>query len=51
MDTPMLANQQKLNIHQLCANTGYRLEGLLGVMVNRDGRQERFTQICAVNTS
>ena len=28
MDTPVLANQQKIYVHPLCADTGYRLKDL-----------------------
>ena len=34
-------------IQQLCANTGYSLEDLRGVIDNRDGWQERVREICA----
>ena len=38
MDTPVLADQS--SIHQLCMDTGCRLEDLLRVMSDRDGWQD-----------
>ena len=38
MDTPMLANQQKTDIYQVCAVTGCRLEDLTRKKTDRDGK-------------
>ena len=35
-DMPVLANQQRLNIHQLCEDTRSLLENIPRVMTNRD---------------
>ena len=41
--------REKIYIHQLCADTGYRLEELPKAMVDRDGWWKRIKRICAVN--
>ena len=40
MDTPLLADQKKTNIHQLFTDAEYCLEDLPRTMVSRDGWQE-----------
>ena len=50
IDSPVLADQQKIYIHQLCADTGCSLEDLLGVIDDRDGWQERVKGLHAINT-
>ena len=48
MDTPALTDQQKLNIHQLCADTGCRLEDSPRMMTDRDRWQENQENMCYV---
>ena len=50
MDTPVLADQQKLDVHQFYADIGYILKDLPRVMVNRDGWQEGVKRNPAVGT-
>ena len=50
MDTPVLADQQKTYIYQLCADLGYHLENLPRAMAERNEWQERVKGICAIST-
>ena len=45
MDTPVLANQQKTYIHQLCVVTGSRQEDLPRVMTAKDRWQVQHTMM------
>ena len=49
MDIPVLADQQKTYIHQLCADKGCRVVDLLGAMVDSDGEEKRVKRFHAIN--
>ena len=50
MDTPVLANKQRLTLYQLCTDTRCSLEDLLsGEMDDRDGWWERVNEVHAAS--